>query len=96
MKMQPMLTVLFICVGFGPCVTLIQQQAMVSFFTVFFFNGIFLSLRVNVCTDQKNSKISGDAGKIDFAQRFWLGGVLCSKNQLLHFAQIPTYSLEIR
>ncbi|XP_015761857.1 PREDICTED: EGF-like repeat and discoidin I-like domain-containing protein 3 isoform X2 [Acropora digitifera] len=30
MRMHPMLTVLFICVGFGTCVTLIQQQAMIK------------------------------------------------------------------
>ncbi|XP_067018185.1 lactadherin-like isoform X2 [Acropora muricata] len=30
MRMQPMLTVLFICVGFGTCVTLIQQQNMIK------------------------------------------------------------------
>ncbi|XP_074628770.1 EGF-like repeat and discoidin I-like domain-containing protein 3 isoform X1 [Acropora palmata] len=30
MRMQPMLTVLFICVGFGTCVKLIQQQAMIK------------------------------------------------------------------
>ena len=63
-----------------------------KFSSPFLLRLYFLCLRVNVPTDQINSKISGDTCKIDYAQTLWSGGVLCPKTRSLICSNIAFFS----